>query len=282
MDLGAKVVKWLQTQGRRAGVDCTHVEVSHLNGDATLTQVGSYPVPSLDELQIGELAGLLVMTACEHASLLQGLQVYQLAACWQEGERIAAHSTMLLRVEGRGDDGLLSPSEPANERGITGQLMRHLEAQAKISALVQGTAMTHLQKMLLASTQRVERLEADRIGSLELIEKFLTGTHARELATMKEERNQKRLDHGAQLLGMLTPTIAAGIAKKAGLGEITAAMDTAALAMWLKSLTHEQFSGLLQRSTQEQAAVLLSAYKRLALAGEPEAAAADDGKPVTQ
>jgi hypothetical protein len=155
--------------------------------------------------------------------------------------------------------------------------MRHLEAQARISALAQGTALQHLQRIADRATERAESLEARHVNFLELMERVVSQQHARELDKLHAERKERRLDHGAQVLGLMAPTIGAAVAKKIGLpAELQQGLQQTALIQWLKSLSAAQFRGLLAMSSPDQSAALVAAYKAAA-AADPDAAEGSEG-----
>lgn len=276
-DLGSKVVKWLVQQGMRAGVPCSELELRHLNGDDTLTPIGTYAVAALDEITIGELGAQLALAAHDHAGHLPGLQTYQVSACWkQEGsDKLEAFTTMLMRVEGRGDTGALSPTEAPTEKGLTTQLMRHLEAKERTAALRDGTALHHMQRLVERAEARAERFEDRHLQFMETLELVIGKRHERDLEAMRAARSEARLDHGAQMLTMLVPPLMGGVAKKLGAGsDVLQAMGHSGLIQFLKTLTYPQFMRILNTLGPEQQAAFAALYKEHALKGEPEESAA--------
>ena len=155
-------------------------------------------------------------------------------------------------------------------QGLTSQLMRHLEAQARINAGLVERQNRLLGDELARKDARIAHLETLRSSQLDAIEQLALHTHERELEVMKTTRAQARLDDGLQALKLLAPPIVATMSKKLG-GPAFQAADPELLNVkaGLKSLTHEQLAATLARSTPAQQTALLHAYKALALADEP-------------
>lgn len=275
-DVTAKVVQWLTAQGRRAGVVCSRVELAHLNGDMSWSRIGGFDVVTLDDVELGEVSANLCRLGMEHAEDMPGPQVYELRALWSSGDKLEAHSTMPLRLEGRTLEGVLSPTEAATATGQIQQQMRHNESQQRVNAMLTGQLVGLLAKQLERADRRIEHLETQRAASLEQVEAVALNYHQREIEKLQAERSERRKDEGLQTLKMLAPTVGAGVAKKLGMGvEVTRNLHTEGLTQFLKTLSYPQFVAIMKTLTPQQQAVWMAAYKELALSGEPEAAAAE-------
>lgn len=258
---------------QRLGVLPETLAATHRNGDRSHMPIGEYSLDAVrgDDEAIAAL-GMDVLTELQHhAASLAGVQDYDLILYWPTAagarEPGASHA---VRFSGSPAIGALTPTEAPTMQGLTSQLMRHLEAQARINAGLVERQNRLLGDELARKEARIVHLETLRSSQLDAIEQLALHTHERELEVMKTTRAQARLDDGLQALKLLAPPIVATMSKKLGGPAFTAAdPELLNVKAWLKSLTHEQLAATLARSTPAQQTALLHAYKALALADEP-------------
>jgi hypothetical protein len=271
-DNSATLVTWVTKQATQArnGAIADRLEIQHTNSDGSNIPVGVYPLPpDLSESLLAEVIAAAYGDAAEHAQNFPTPQTYSVTLHWPGSASAHGGASRLVRLSGA-PSGALSPTESANAAGLTGQLMRHLEASARINATVMGTSTKFLSEELARKDARIAKLEADRVEQLELLEQIATAAHDRQLDLLKAERGEKRLDDGLASLKLLAPVVVAGMSKKLG-GPTVAAQDPQVLVIkaLLKSLTREQLAACVGAFTPTQSAVLVKLYQSLALADEP-------------
>jgi len=265
------------------------IALAHHNANGSQTPIGEWDLSAA--VNDPEIRAALVMEllqlAHRHAQLLSGPQDYDLSIHWPRSETRpeTIGASTRIRMAGAVQVGTLTPTEPANQAGLLSQLMRHLEAQARINAGLVERQTKMLGDELARKDRRIEQLELARSGQLDAIEQLALHQHERALEVMKAERTQRRMDDGLQSLKLLAPPMVAAISKRLG-GPTMAAADPELLNLktWLKSLSREQLLATLASSTPAQQAALMHAYQTLALADEPEFAdlATTGGKPPIQ
>ncbi|MEO8874157.1 MAG: hypothetical protein ABI461_01105, partial [Polyangiaceae bacterium] len=159
-------------------------------------------------------------------------------------------------VEGEEDESRFGMRD-ANLSGVTTQLMRHNEANARLAIGQTLDVINHYRGLLTAREKRIEELETKYWKVAELYERLTSMQHERDLEVMRLQQSEKRQDFLKEKLDMLTPVLMAkvmpGAAKTGALGEEL-------VRQFLKSLSPKQMESIVGALSPEQAAVINEVY----------------------
>jgi hypothetical protein len=144
----------------------------------------------------------------------------------------------------------------ANLSGVTSQLMRHNEANARLAIGQTLDVIGHYKVLLTAREKRIEELEAKYWKVVELYERLTSLQHERELEVKRLEQADKRQDFLREKLDMLAPVLMAKIVPGATKG----ALGEELVRQFLKSLSPEQMQSIVGSLNPEQAAVINEVY----------------------
>lgn len=203
------------------------------------------------------LAADIYRRAQQDARFSRGRTMYGVFA-YREGDRSWSGRHCLI-IDG--EEGAQGFFEQAVERpdvaGLLGQLMRHNEANARMSVGQQLDLVAHYKDMLQTAQGRIEQLEAKLAEQHELYEQLTTLKHQRDLEVRQQDREDKRQDFLIEKLDVVTPVLlskmAPGAATKTALGEEL-------IRGFLKSLKPAQIAGILSHLQPEQAAAINEIY----------------------
>lgn len=138
---------------------------------------------------------------------LGGRQTYILRP-YYDGVRKAG-SPFRFRVQSSdpsmGEDAI--DSEPATEKGLLRQSMRHTEVALSFNFKTQAMNMDMLYKQISRLTKRNEELEARLDNQGKMYEELRSLEHERELTTLRFEANEKRKDDAIAALRPLLPAV---------------------------------------------------------------------------
>jgi len=254
-----RVARWMQ--GLWAdGVEATpdklalrHVAVSDRQNDVATFVVSAKPTDDQE--------GLLsrIEEALENdADGLGGVQKYVLLAL-REGRPL---SRLPLRVASTMDDannGEPLESEPANGKGLLGQLMRHNEVQSRMFAMSMGQVVSTMQRTIARLQETVENADERRLAAVDVAEKMLTREHERAALTQMVEDNRVAKAVTFDTVKSVMPFVMHYLRKSAGMPVETT--PTAALVSQLAaSLKPEQLAGLEKVLTDEQMEIIAQIF----------------------
>jgi hypothetical protein len=148
-------------------------------------------------------------------------------------------------------------SRDANLTGVTSQLMRHNEANARLAIGQTLDVIGHYKALLAAREKRIEELEAKYFKVTELYERLTSMQHERDLEVMRIQQQDKRQDFLKEKLDMLAPVIVAKMVPGASKG---GALGEELIRQFLKSLSPKQMEAIVGSLSPEQAAVINEVY----------------------
>ena len=148
-------------------------------------------------------------------------------------------------------------SRDANLTGVTSQLMRHNEANARLAIGQTLDVIGHYKALLAAREKRIEELEAKYFKVTELYERLTSMQHERDLEVMRIQQQDKRQDFLKEKLDMLAPVIVAKMVPGASKGS---ALGEELIRQFLKSLSPKQMESIVGSLSPEQAAVINEVY----------------------
>ena len=242
------LAQWLERQ-LDDGVTCIVLRQKAQNGAENL--VREFPV---DENAGGAtaLANTIHSRAVDDGRHFPGRSLYGVFA-FREGTYI---DRLFFSVEGEEDEQRFGLRD-ANLSGVTTQLMRHNEANARLAIGQTLDVISHYRSLLAAREKRIEELETKYWKVAELYERLTSMQHERELETLRLQQSDKRQEFLRDKLDMLTPVLMSkvmpGAAKGGALGEEL-------IRQFLKSLSPKQMEAIVGSLSPEQAAVINEVY----------------------
>lgn len=137
-------------------------------------------------------------------------------------------------------------TERADAKGLTHQLMRHLEAERKISTAAMMQMFQLQSRVIDRQAQHIEQMEAHRLNGITLYEDLASKKHQRDLDTMKAVNREQRFDEIARNVMPMLPLAIQKLTKgQLPAGENTPNPMMEALMHWMASFSEEQMEGFL-------------------------------------
>jgi hypothetical protein len=162
---------------------------------------------------------------------------------------------LFFTIDGDEDQAYFGQRE-ANLSGVTTQLMRHNEANARLAIGQTLDVISHYKALLAAREKRIEELESKYWKVVELYERLTSMQHERELEVKRLEQADKRQEFLREKLDMLAPVLMSKIVPGANKG----ALGEELIRQLLKSLSPEQMQTIVGALSPEQAAVINEVY----------------------
>jgi len=150
--------------------------------------------------------------------------------------------------------------EPANQRGLLTQLMRHNEQNNRTLMNSMGAMLTSMARRMESSDRMVEKLMEDRFRSFEIIEEAYSRKHERELEMEQVKAKDQRIAFGMQKVSMLIPVILDRLAgaKNPPSNDPTVMM----LSELIESMSGPQLEAIRRSLSTEQQIVFIAMLKK--------------------
>ncbi len=247
---------------------CHKVVLRHLNVNREVQgDVTSFPV----KLETGaeeEFAPLLhqIADAAQRDAddLRQGVQLYAVYAYYDRDRNYAVRK--LFRVASSEEaemDRQISPSEPANERGLVAQSMRHVEVMMRQMTVVTGMQFQALQRENQRLSEMNERFSQQQVDFLVLIQDTLNEANKRRLAEKKEEASLAIKEEALSKLSALLPVVVNRIAGQKVLPEEDPSfMLMASLVENMTDEQQQQFYHMLSDAQKMTLAEIFAQYEK--------------------
>ena len=241
------LAQWLEKQ-LEDGVSCIVLRQKSDEGSETLVrEFGVEEAPGATAL-----ANLIHARAAEDGRHFRGRSLYG-AFAFRDGKYA---DRFFFVIEGEEDHAHFGARD-ANLSGVTTQLMRHNEANARLAIGQTLDVISHYRSLLAAREKRIEELETKYWKVAELYERLTSMQHERELEVLRMKQSDKRQDFLRDKLDMLAPVLVSkvmpGAAKGGALGEEL-------IRQFLKSLSPKQMESIVGALSPEQAAVINEVY----------------------
>ena len=198
------------------------------------------------------LADLVYRRAQDDGRHFRGRSIYGIFA-FRENEYL---DRFFMAVEGAEDPAYFGLRD-ASLSGVTQQLMRHNEANARLAIGQTLDVISHYRNLLAAREKRIEELEAKYWKVADLYEQLTSMQHQRELEVMRMQQADKRQEFLKDKLDMLAPVLMSkvmpGASRSGALGEEL-------VRQFLKSLSPKQMEAIVGALSPEQAAVINEVY----------------------
>lgn len=128
--------------------------------------------------------------ARSHAECFPSPQRYKVEAALDND----AVGSYMFRLAAKLQNAFVGDSEPATEKGLMGQLMRHNEAQARTNAEMYSSVLDHLTGQVHLLRRQVDQNEERRFETFEVLESLMSEKHARDMDAKKYSDDTKRKD----------------------------------------------------------------------------------------
>jgi hypothetical protein len=210
----SRLAKWLRDQIclDRASGKILRFELRHLalgaKYGAEVCTIDLRDVVDTDSDWLDTTSASLFTTANADAEGLgEGTQKYVVLAYRSENPEVAKGRFPFM-VEGPDKE---SPegfdSEPPNAKGLTHQLMRHLEQKERIFTAALASIMQSQSRMLATVADENEKLRENRLESLTTVEELLSFKHERELESEKQKAHIELMSSTAKDLKPLAVSL---------------------------------------------------------------------------
>lgn len=225
-----------------------------------------------------ELASELIAVASSDLDQVGGVLRFHVVA-YKEGQKPVARTAFELRdtdpADAGGDDDKLSPTLA----GMLAQQMAHNRALIQASSGATSGVISMLQKMLIDTMKRCERMEQRHADLFETLEDLISQRHLRELAAKSAEASERRKDTALEKVSLLAPVV---VQKLTGtkLSPDQPNATELTLAAFMESLQGEQLERLKAVLTPEQLAVMFSLYQAAQSTAEKGRVGRPNGQPT--
>lgn len=219
-----------------------------------------WQIPEGSEVDLEQITQEALDMSDEDAQAFGGAQRYAMIAYFGAGRACEQRSPVWIVSVRRENEDQISESEPATNKGMLAQQMRHNEAIMKLAlnTFVQQSSVQ--QSMLARLAEQLEAAQRDKFESLKLIESMLSEEAERRLAGIRAENREKRLQTGFEHLQLLAPVLINKLAGQKLLPEkLHPATD--ALKRVMGTLTPEQIGKVMGALSPDQAIALSEVYE---------------------
>lgn len=228
---------------------------------------------------VENLATDVIRLAEEHAdSFSGGSHRYELRTQQHMGKRVK-HAFRIL-VEGD-SDGPSGGEDPPTEKGLVGQLMRHLEFEKRNGAMIVQSTIGTLSRMVADFAEENRALRRDKNEAASELEAARSMQDQRDLDGLRQVNADRRKEMVAEKIMTFLPVVAARMLGSAESAAPSAPTQESVLASELaESLDPEQFTKIAAALTPKQQLILfelLQAAKKKtagAVSGEKKPGAA--------
>jgi hypothetical protein len=241
------LAQWLEQQLRAGATRVVLRQKGEDTGDQLVREFGRG-----DGADANALAGVIHQRANEDGRHFRGRSLYGVFA-YRDRDYM---DRFFFAVEGLEDHAHFGQRE-ANLSGVTQQLMRHNEANARLAIGQTLDVIGHYKALLAAREKRIEELETKYYRVVELYERLTSLQHERDLEVLRIQQSEKRQDFLREKLDMLAPVLMSKIVPGASKG---AALGEELVRQFLKSLRPEQMQAIVGALSPEQAAVINEVY----------------------
>lgn len=242
---------------------CTNLLVLHIGGGTKNNRVTTVPITDgTGPDDVEEICTGIIEASTLDAEAIGGLQKYYVTATFENlGDPI---NRFAFRINGSGNEDNIDTfdSEPANQKGLLAQMMRHTEATHRISAASTGHVIAMQNKIISRQAEQIEQLTGKHIELVETLEELKSERHDRELAAAESMLKQESYKDITQKILMLMPIVANKFAGKKLLPEKTTSGEQMVKSL-MDSIKPNQMGQIQDVFTPEQQMLLLQIYENM-------------------
>jgi uncharacterized protein YidB (DUF937 family) len=209
---------------------------------------------------VEDLAEELFQTAVADGEEHDGPTKYTVLAYYGGQEYPSGRCPATTILSAKRSDGDYQETEPANGRGFAAQQMRHNEALMRMLVGSANTQSQHTIRALEKAYSRIEGLEEERGGLLEVFERLQQNSHERELENRDQDARLRNREDMLEQLKVLLPTVVNKLSGQKLLPEKTTPRDEIVHNL-LASLNSDQLSTIQAMLTPAQLAGFAELYE---------------------
>jgi len=244
------------------GIQLEYIDLFSLDANQSTSIIDTWAIGGNEQndIAVQEIVEQVKLEAQNFADVIGGNQTFMITV---RGEHDFVANTYFKMIGLRAEDGI--GSEPANQKGVLAQLMRHNQQLMSMNNMAMSQAFRHLTSMNERLSDRNETLEQHRIDMYDVLEDLTTRKHEREIeANTAIENSELKRKAFEQFLPLL-PLVLNKIAGVEGGGD--SAMGNTLLTFF-ESLDDKQRQEIQDSLSQEQQIVLMSLWQEVASKGE--------------
>lgn len=242
---------------------CTSFILSHVGSGSKSNIVTTMPLlERVGPDDIEEIVGQLNETATIDAEGLGGLQKYMLQATFENLDKPINRFIFRLNATDNEDNVDVMDSEPATQKGLMSQMMRHTEATFRISMASTGNIVGMQNRIISRQAEQIENLTQKHIELVQVLEELQTEKHQRELDSAVALRKQAAYQDITQKILLLLPTVANKLTGKNLLPEKTSSGEQMIKSL-MDSLSPEQMGHMQSMLKPEQQMIIFQIYENM-------------------
>ena len=246
---------------------CNKILLKHLNIERKPQgDVQSFPVRFEEGLE--DEIDPLINGICDAAQkdaddLNQGVQSYAVYAYFPQDHNYVPRKVFRISAGEAEFERDLNPSEPATEKGLVAQTMRHLESVMKTNTVSLGYLVQSQQREMQRLSEQNEKFSQQQIDFMVLLQDTMDNAHRRRLDEKTTELNNAIKESAVAKLEALVPVILNRIAGE----KVLPAPDGSFMLMahFLEGLSREQQMSFFNSLTDVQKmtfAEVLTTYEK--------------------
>ena len=194
--------------------------------------------------------------ANDDAEGIGGLQGYVITTYFQATpDKATERFSFRIAVESEEDDAL-SQTEAPTTQGLTSQLMRHNEAQARVMTMGMAEVVRQQNRMIERLAEQNDKLMGRHFDVLELTEKVMEERANKDIEKMKVTSEIARTDEAVGKLLQLAPVVANKFMGKKMLPEKATAGEIM-VQTFVESLRPEQMKDILEKLDPAQQVIVM-------------------------
>ena len=265
-----QIAEWIRTfvafPDRKLG-KCVKVRLRHLSVERKPQgDIRDFPVRLEDgaEDEIDPLIHAIAEAAQSDADQMKaGLQQYAIYASYSNEPNYQPRRVFRVAASEEEFERDIAPSEPATEKGLVAQTMRHQEVTMKTFVMSLGTLITTQQRENQRLVEQNEKFAQQQVDMMLLVQDTIDNSHNRRLKEREADNHLAMKESVVGKLEALVPVIINRIAGKPVLPEVDKSFML--MGSLLESLSEEQQAQLLGGLTDAQRITLaevLSEYEQ--------------------
>lgn len=220
-------------------------------------------VTDLDVEGVDPLTNELLSEAYEDAESLGGIQKYKVEAYFGTKKRAGRKKRFAMHAGEDASDNELS--EPANNKGLVSQQMRHNEALMKMTVNSFGQMMKMLGSQLEKTQAALDDALEKNYQMIELREKLLSEQEERELTRVMAMKQEDRKDELVGAVKVMLPSVVKRVSGKLLPENASADKDMAleSLKALAQSLSQDQIRGIMASLKPEQTVAFMEVINQM-------------------
>lgn len=225
-----KFERWLRQQVLIEDEDkgrCKKIVVRHVVSNKMGSELITVPVPKkeIDQAWFDETIATVENGISDDAEGLGGVQTYVILPYHANTATKPSSRFTIREATASVDDPEEMDSEPPTAKGMLAQSMRHTEAAIRMSMMSMGQIVTTLRHTNAKQAELIEKLVAEKMANLEMMEDLKSQKLEREILTRREESKEKMKVEIMDKVSTLVPVLVNRIAGKSLLPGKTTPME---------------------------------------------------------